>query len=81
MTGVRNGIAKWLKDQILKLMKSTKVQNPLCNKFSAVVKNNCLVKEYHVPYAAYHTYHIKPHTMYHNYADYLYVKNALMLNP
>ena len=31
-------------------MKITKVQNPRCNKCSAVVEKNCLVAEYRVPY-------------------------------
>ena len=32
------------------VMKSTEVQNPRCNKFSAVVETNCLVAEYRIPY-------------------------------
>ena len=32
------------------ITKSTEVQNPRCNKCSAVVEKNCLVAEYRVPY-------------------------------
>ena len=37
-------------DTVRYKMKSTKVQNPLRNKCSAVVENNCLVAKYLVPY-------------------------------